>query len=102
MGDLFDYQPPSQAFARRTDPQTSRDAARSVQPELTNIESIVLKAIPFKPSNAILDEVVEATSLDKVTASPRFKPLEEKGMILRVGKRRGFAGRQQTSWSRKS
>ena len=103
MADLFDYQPPvaPTAFARRDDPLTSHAAARSVEADVPALEMVVLKAVPFAPESAILDEVVEATNLDKVTASPRFKPLEEKGLIIRVGKRRGFAGRQQTAWARK-
>jgi DNA-binding MarR family transcriptional regulator len=100
MPDLFDYQPPPRAFARRTDPETSHEAAKSIEPDLTKIESTVLLAIPFAPGTAILDEVTRETGLDKVTASPRFKPLEEKGFIRRVGKRPGTSGRQQTSWER--
>lgn len=95
--DLFSYIPP---LARRTDPETSHDAARSVEPTLSSIEAAVLKAVPKAPADVTLDEVVEATGLDKVTASPRFKPLEEKGLIVRTGKRRGLSGRQQTSWTR--
>lgn len=98
--DLFDYVPPQQAYARREDPETSHDAAKSVEAHLTAIEAKVLLAIPAAPRDVVLDEVVVATGLDKVTASPRFKPLEEKGLIVRTGKRPGFAGRQQTSWTR--
>lgn len=100
MNDLFSYVPPPKAHARRTDPGTSHEAARSVEPDLTNLEAAVLRAIPQAPANATLDEVVDATGLDKVTASPRFKPLEAKGLIVRAGKRRGSSGRQQTTWSR--
>lgn len=101
MGDLFDNTPPERAYARITDPDTSHAAARSVEPELTHLESKVLMAIPFEPSDIILDEVIEATGIEKVSCAPRFKPLEKKGVIVRTGKRRGFAGRLQTSWSRK-
>lgn len=102
MGARFKSDPPQRAFARSTDPQTSHDAARSVEPDLTNLEVTVLIAIPFEPENAILDEVIEATGIEKVSVAPRFKPLEQKGVIFRTGKRRGFAGRLQTSWSRKT
>ena len=68
------------AYARHTDPHTSHEAARSIQ--VTDLESVVLGALrALGPSTS--HEVAEYTGLDLVTVSPRFKPLEKKGLVKR-------------------
>jgi DNA-binding MarR family transcriptional regulator len=85
------------ALARATDPGTSHDAAQSVS--ATVLEAQVLRAIRDSGDRgATLDEIMERTGLEKVTASPRAKPLEGKGLIVRAGKRPGLSGRAQTVW----
>lgn len=49
-------------------------------------------------SGAALDDLVASSGLDKVTVSPRLRPLERKGFIVRDGKRAGNAGVKQTVW----
>jgi hypothetical protein len=83
--------------ARRSDPRTSWDAAASIS--VTVLERRVFQALCDCPRGAILDELIDMTGLQKVTVSPRLKPLESKGKIKRIGKRPGKAKRQQTVWS---
>lgn len=95
--DLF-----TSAHYRRTDPATSRDAARSVHAnELEKtVEQWMLKQ-GTRGGNSL--EMAEATGLDRVSLSPRFKPLEKAGTLIRTTERRGrsqvwvhksFGGRQ--------
>lgn len=87
-------------LARRTDPSTSRAAARSIDAGLQDIESKVLAAIAAAADGATWDEVSEATGLERATVSPRFKPLCEMGLIRANGTRKGKSGRRQTVWTR--
>lgn len=83
--------------ARNTDPETSHEAYRSLN--LTFLEDKVLKALqPYRPRGRILDELMEDTGLDKVTVSPRLRPLCRKNLVTELGKRRGKAGRMQIEW----
>lgn len=93
---LFDQPQFVPGASRRTDPETSTEAAQSV--DASNLERVVLDCLKAR-GPSILDEVIALTKLDKVTASPRFKPLEDAGKIARTGiKRPGKAGRPQTEW----
>lgn len=100
--DLFSYTPPprvERALARATDPNTSRQAANSVTPILPELEALVLKSLRAAGRNGMtLDELVDDTGLDKVTVSPRLKPLCRKDLAKAEGTRLGKAGRQQTIW----
>ncbi|MGH6793077.1 MAG: helix-turn-helix domain-containing protein [Methyloceanibacter sp.] len=100
---LGDKPPPwaqqqSQAFARNTDPQTARDAADSITPIVTDLEAAVLAALKTAPRGLTLDELIDATGLEKVTVSPRLRPLCVKGYAKELGKKPGRSGRQQTIW----
>lgn len=98
--DLFDWTPPPRALARAADPGTSHRAAASLSAELPELEALVMRTLaPAGERGMTLDEVCAATGLDKVTASPRFKPLEAKQLLRRAEKTRpGASGRQQTVW----
>jgi DNA-binding MarR family transcriptional regulator len=68
------------AYARRSDPHTAHEAAQRVN--VTDLESVVLEALrALGPSTS--HEVAAHTGLDLVTVSPRFKPLEKKGLVRR-------------------
>ena len=65
----------------------------------TNLEASVLSLIKHNgPNGMTLDDLVYESGLDKVTVSPRLRPLEQKGLISRDGKRGGRSGRKQTVW----
>ena len=95
--DLFS---PERALARASDPRTSHAAAHAVTERLPDLEAAVFNSVVAAGRvGKNLDEVCADTGLDKVTASPRFKPLEGKGFILRAAfTRAGKAGKQQTVW----
>lgn len=81
--DLF-----TNAHYRRTDPTTSRDAARSVH--ANELEQTVIAWMLKQGAhggNSL--EMAEATGLDRVSLSPRFKPLEQAGTLIRTTERRG-------------
>ena len=79
------------ARARRTDPEPSHTAARSLKPRM--IESLVLHALrKFGPMTS--HEIAALTGLELVTVSPRLKPLEERGLV-----RRGEVRERRTVWS---
>jgi predicted transcriptional regulator len=66
----------------------------------TNLEEVVFRKIKEARVGLTLDDLVAATGLDKVTVSPRLKPLEAKGLIVRDGKRAGLSNRKQTIWKK--
>jgi hypothetical protein len=93
--DLFE-----RALARRSDPQTSHDAADTVTPSLTHLEQMVYAALKNAWFHGLtIDELVTVTHLEKVTVSPRLRPLCEKGLVREAHfTRAGKSGRQQTVW----
>lgn len=92
---LFD-----RAYARKTDPGTSHAAAASVEPELNELEGKALDALLLAGARGMtLDELVLHTGLDKVTVSPRLKPLRIKGKVRDpIDRRPGNSGRPQSVW----
>lgn len=96
QASLFDQPQFVPGAARRTDPDTSKEAAQSIN--AGTLEHEVWNWL-LSHGPAILDEICAALHLDKVTASPRLKPLEEAGCVVRTGiKRPGKTGRPQTEW----
>jgi hypothetical protein len=82
--------------ARRTDPETSKAAAKSV--DATDLESQVYGAL-WTPRTA--HEIAEKLGLPLNTVSPRTAPLQRKGFIKDSGARReGPSGRKSIVWER--
>lgn len=89
------------AHARRSDPQTSHDAAASMGEALPNLEGLVLAQVRQAGDHGVtLDELCDALSIDKVTISPRLRPLCDKALVKASGKRPGKSRRAQTIWVR--
>ncbi|MFL6229319.1 MAG: helix-turn-helix domain-containing protein [Pyrinomonadaceae bacterium] len=82
--------------ARRSDPDTSRAAARSVDTQ--RVEQVVLDALKLAPAGLTTEELVDRTGLSLVTVSPRMKPLERKGLVRRGAKRANSSGRSAIVW----
>jgi predicted ArsR family transcriptional regulator len=84
--------------ARHDDPETSQEAAQSV--DAANLEKLVYDYMLTRPKRpVILDDIVKNVIHDKVTASPRFAKLQEAGLIELTGiKRPGESGRPQQEW----
>lgn len=78
---------------RKTDPDTSKAAAKTV---VTNMETVVLEAIKAFPDGCIADDVVAHLQMRWDTVTPRFAPLLRKKLIIDTGERRkGASGRSQ-------
>jgi len=84
------------ALARHTDPSTSHMAAESV--DATRLEGLVMDVINcYGTTGCISDEVRHCLPwLSHSTVTPRFRPLTNKGLIVRdSSKRKGDSGKQQ-------
>jgi hypothetical protein len=91
----------SEAYARSTDPDTSHEAAASVRGAVANHrEQMVIDSL-FELGPSTANEVVEHLGGGAYYQSitPRFKPLEKKGLIRRTGEKRSNpGGRQAEIW----
>jgi len=72
------------ARARRSDPDTSHEAAARVH--VGNLEAIVLAEL--RNGSATSAELAERTGIDRVAVSPRLRPLARKGLIQETALRR--------------
>ena len=83
------------AFARKTDPETSKEAAGTV--DVSKLEQVVLDAIKAFPEGCISQDIENALPHIRVSSiTPRFNTLLRKNLIVDTGeKRRGFSGRNQ-------
>jgi hypothetical protein len=93
---LFPNEPnPNPGLARNTDPDTSHDAAESI--DTTALEQIVYEVIKQFPNGCIGDDVVKMLPQFGIqTISPRYAPLIRKGWIVDTGeKRQARSGRSQ-------
>lgn len=79
----------SRGLARRTDPATSHQAALNLG-DTTPLEGRVLDCLR-RHGRCSSHDVARLTGLELVTVSPRFAPLERKGLIRMAGRR----GRRQ-------
>lgn len=93
QADLFT----TEAYSRTRDPDTSREAAGSVQ--LTDLEATVAAALSSFPSGATSFELADALGMSLVTVSPRLRPLAAKGTVRDSGRRhRAQNGRARIVW----
>ena len=93
------------AHARNTDPDTSHNAAASVDQHVAKLEMEVANAIKSRKNGATWDELHRLTGIDKASISPRLKPLRRKKLIRaqqdadgNIIKRPGKSGRGQIVW----
>lgn len=75
------------AHARTTDPQTSKDAAQKVN--AAELEARVLAVLRIAPEGKTSHEVAAIIGRPLVSVSPRMKPLESRGLVVRDGRRDG-------------
>lgn len=75
---------PPTGGARRTDPETSHEAARSV--DVARLEALVLDALKTKPMTT--KELARYLDIHRVSVSPRIAPLRNKGLVRDSGVRR--------------
>lgn len=97
-GDLLEW---GAAYARRSDPETSHDAADDLRGKKANhLEQIVLGAIREAGERGLTNhEIVAKTGLTWNCCSPRTRPLCRKGFIIDSGERRpGPTGKMCAVW----
>jgi hypothetical protein len=91
-----DPMPGDGAYARRTDPDTSKVAAGTVNS--TDFEAHVLDALRSNPDSSI-QEVVEIVGERYCSVSPRFAPMRRKGLIYVSGRKKSAqTGRTVQTW----
>jgi hypothetical protein len=97
QGSLFDriFGTPVKEMVRNTDPDTSHQAASSV--DASKLEALVYEVIAKHPNGCIADDVeAELVYLRSHSITPRFAPLMRKGFIYDTGeRRRASSGRPQ-------
>ena len=93
--DLFDFGTDPKELVRTTDPDTSHEAALTV--DTSHLESLVYEVICKHPNGVIADDVErELSYLRSHSITPRFAPLIRKGFIFDTGERRmASSGRSQ-------
>jgi DNA-binding MarR family transcriptional regulator len=75
------------AFARASDPETSKEAAASLDGKVTDLEMIALRGL-IQLGEATPREVIEYLDEDGQRMTPRFRPLERKGHIRATGEKK--------------
>ena len=92
---LFD-----RAYARKTDPVTSHEAAEKITPHLGTIDDAIYKALlEVGPHGATSDEIVEMTGLKYRSVTPRLKPMTRKGLVTGGKETRvGESGHKNLVW----
>lgn len=81
-------------LVRRTDPQTSRDAARSL--DLNRLEAAVLSVLQRADAPGLTTfEIGQASGLDRDSVSPRMPRLVRLGLVEDSGFRRQPAGKSR-------
>lgn len=72
------------AHARASDPETSHEAAASVN--VAALEAKVLKVLRASGEPKSSHQIAALLGLELVSISPRLKPLEERGLVKRAGR----------------
>ena len=100
-GNRFDDLPLfDRAYARKTDPVTSHEAAEKITPHLGTIDDAIYKALlEVGERGATSDEIVKMTDIKYRSVTPRLKPMCKKGLVVDSGEcRNGDSGRRQIIW----
>lgn len=82
--DLFKHR--RGAYARRSDPETSHEAAGRI--DAKSIEQRIVSYLADHQDGGTTNELAGWLGLPLVSVSPRMKPLEEKGRVKRSVRRR--------------
>lgn len=73
------------ATARTTDPLSSFEAADTVP--VNELEAVCLRWLRQCPEGLTSRAIADLSGMELVSISPRLKPLEDRGLIYRDGKR---------------
>jgi DNA-binding MarR family transcriptional regulator len=85
---------------RSGDPETAYAAAAAVEDNVTHLQRIVLDALLVAGDKGMTSqEISDYTKIDRVTISPRLRPLADKGLIVDSEERRpGNTGKMGIVW----
>lgn len=94
------YQPLGAGLARASDPVTSHAAGVYVSEREQGIFAEILMWLgPRGEDGGTSLEIADGTGIDRVTISPRLKPMEKLGLVARTDQRRtGSTGRASIVW----
>jgi DNA-binding IclR family transcriptional regulator len=82
-----------------SDPDTSRDAAKSIEKHLQRLECVVLFALDEGPQTT--EQIERTTGLGGSTVRPRLVALRARGLVTKSDERRRTAsGRMAAVWRR--
>ena len=82
-------------LARHTDPDTSKEAAKSIN--VNPLEQLVVNYL-YEHGASTTEEVCAGLSMEWKTISPRFRPLVNKGKIHEVGTAIASTNRRVIVW----
>jgi hypothetical protein len=91
--DMFDW---AEAHARSTDPWTSHAAAKET--DACESERLVWEMLWETGAAMTTYELSEAIGKAEGSITPRMKPLERKGLVIRCGHKMGPRGSSMTLW----
>jgi chromosome segregation and condensation protein ScpB len=83
-------------LARHTDPDTAQEAAASV--DSVQLDVIVLDVLGAYPQGLTTEDIATVAGQRAWSISPRMKPLEARGLVVRGVKRKNRSGRSATVW----
>lgn len=87
------------ALARHTDPATSHAAARAIAPAADRLGAAILAALQPNVLGLTARGITKETGIDYASVTPRMKPLEAAGYVVRGSRPRvEFNRRPSTVW----
>lgn len=71
---------------RNEDPTTSKDAAVALDAQ--GLQQVIIECLQKHPEGLTNRQICEATGLEWNTATPRMRPMANKGIVVENGKRK--------------
>ena len=93
---ILPWSPPEHGLARHTDPETSHEAAESL--DVSKLEQLVVDYL-LEHGDNIVEKVCAGLGRRWQSISPRFRPLCNKGRIYEAGFAIASSGRRVIVWS---
>ena len=87
------------ALVRNSDPETSYISANSIRERVPTLEQKILEWLDMMgDTGGTTEEIALALKLDRVTISPRMKPLMTRGQVVQMGRRSGKSNKPAIVW----
>lgn len=88
--------PPEIGASRRSDPSTSKEAARRLNPG--SLQGQIVRTLRASDQGLTIEELTRRLGRKEVSVSPRLRELERKGLIYRSGRRANISGLEAIVW----